>query len=238
MLDISSDIPLYKQLSKILYEKIAKGEWKYNEKIPTETELCELYGISRMTVRQAIEDLKNKGYICKKQGLGTFVTHPKVGQEILSFRFYDNDMNETKQVKKIINFDVIQAHEKVARQLELSGSDQVFRIERIFYNDDIPTVVPISYIPYKECPGLTREMVQENGLYNSLGSFGRRPDRANRLFEAVVAKGRPQELMVTPKNTAGFHVERISWSQDTRIEFCESYMRGDMIQFFSEIQNL
>ena len=53
MLDISSDIPLYKQLSKILYEKIAKGEWKYNEKIPTETELCELYGISRMTVRQA-----------------------------------------------------------------------------------------------------------------------------------------------------------------------------------------
>ena len=107
-----------------------------------------------------------------------------------------------------------------------------------FFNSMVGVTLQNSDYEYYSYKTVQIPNVQENGLYNSLGSFGRRPDRANRLFEAVVVKGRPQELMGTPKNTAGFHVERISWSQDTRIEFCESYMRGDMIQFFSEIQNL
>lgn len=237
MLDISSDSPLYKQLSKILLKKITDGEWKYNEKIPTEVELCSQYGISRMTVRQAIDDLKNKGYIAKKQGLGTFVTHPKMGQEILSFRFYDNDLGETKQVKKVIGFKVEEADLKIAERLALKEGDNVIKIERIFYNDDIPTVASTTYIPYRECPGLTEQKVQKEGLYNSMGSYGKRPDKANRVFEAVILKGAVKEMLGTPKNTAGFHIERISWSNDTRIEFTDSYMRGDMIQFSSKIQN-
>lgn len=237
MLDISSDIPLYKQLSKILLKKIVDGQWKYNEKIPTETELCEQYGISRMTVRQAIDDLKNKGYICKKQGLGTFVTHPKLGQEILSFRFYDDTMAETKQVKKVIGFEQLKADERIAAKLELKEGSIVIKIDRIFLNDDIPTVAVITYIPCEECPELTKEIVQRNGLYNSLGSYGKRPNEANRVFEAVILKGEISKMLETPKNTPGFHIERISWSNGTRIEYSESYMRGDMIQFSSKIQN-
>ncbi|MEZ3435574.1 MAG: GntR family transcriptional regulator [Lachnospiraceae bacterium] len=231
LLDISKDTPLYKQLSEILYRKIETGEWEYNQKIPTEPELCELYKISRQTVRLAIEDLKNKGYVCKKQGLGTFVTHPKVEEKIFSFRFYDNEENASKQVKEILKFEIIEADGHVGEKLMLKKGSRVFLIHRLFYNDGIPTTVTDSYIPFELCPGLTEKQVREQGLYHTLEGFGLKLDKGTRLFEAVVIDGENRRLLGTAKNTAGFHIQRVTCSKTIPVEFADSYMRGDMMQF-------
>lgn len=231
LLDISKDVPLYKQLSQILYYKIETGEWEYNHKIPTEPELCEMYKISRQTVRLAIEDLKNKGYVCKKQGLGTFVTHPKVEEKIFSFRFYDNEESATKQIKKILKFEIIDADETVREKLMLAEGSKVFFIHRLFYNDGIPTTVTDSYIPLKLCPELQKETVEKRGLYCTLESFGLKLDKASRLFEAVIIDGENRKLLGTAKYTAGFHIQRVTCSKDVPVEFANSYMRGDMMQF-------
>lgn len=231
LLDISKDVPLYKQLSQILYHKIETGEWEYNHKIPTEPELCELYKISRQTVRLAIEDLKNKGYVCKKQGLGTFVTHPKVEEKIFSFRFYDNEESATKQIKKILKFEIIDADEVVREKLMLGEGSKVFFIHRLFYNDGIPTTVTDSYIPFELCPVLQEEAVKKDGLYCTLEKFGLKLDKASRVFEAVIIDGENRNLLGTAKYTAGFHIQRVTCSKDIPVEFADSYMRGDMMQF-------
>lgn len=231
LLDISKDTPLYKQLSQILYHKIETGEWEYNHKIPTEPELCEMYQISRQTVRLAIEDLKNKGYVLKKQGRGTFVTHPKVEEQIFSFRFYDNDETATKQVKKILSFEKISADEQVRDVLKLKEGNEVFLVHRLFYNDGIPTTVNDSYIPVDLCPNLNKEAIQKNGLYRTLENSGLALDKASRLFEAVIIDGEVRELLGTPKNMAGFHIRRVTCAGETPVEFADSYMRGDMMQF-------
>ncbi len=231
LLDISRDMPLYKQLSEILYHKIETGEWKYNYKIPTEPKLCEMYKISRQTVRLAIEDLKNKGYVCKKQGLGTFVTHPKVEEKIFSFRFYDNEESVSKQIKEILQFEIIEADKNVREKLMLKEGSKVFLIHRLFYNDGIPTTVSGSYIPLDVCPELTEAAVKEQGLYHTLEGFGLKLDKAERVFEAVIIDGENRKLLGTAKNTAGFHIQRVTCSGQMPVEFADSYMRGDMMQF-------
>ncbi len=231
LLDMSKDIPLYKQLSQILYHKIESGEWEYNHKIPTEPELCEMYHISRQTVRLAIEDLKNRGYVMKKQGLGTFVTHPKVEEKIFSFRFYDNDESATKQQKKVLTFEIVPADAYVSKKLGIQKGNEVFYIHRLFYNDGIPTTVNNSYIPVRLCPGLKEKYVQEKGLYRTLGESGLVLDKATRLFEAVIIEGEVRELLETSKNTAGFRIQRVSYAGGVPVEFVVSYMRGDMMQF-------
>lgn len=230
-LDMSKDMPLYKQLSQILYQKIKTGEWEYNHKIPTEPELCELYQISRQTVRLAIEDLKNKGYVVKKQGLGTFVTHPKVEEKIFSFRFYDNDESATDKVKKVLSIEIIPANKHISNQLEIEEGSDVFKVHRLFYNDGIPTTVNDSYIPVDLCPELKAEEVQKNGLYCTLEKQGLILNKASRLFEAVIIKGEVKKLLGISKNTAGFHIQRVTRAGDKPVEFADSYMRGDMMQF-------
>jgi len=72
-----SGIPLYQQLKNILKGQILSGVLKPGDRIPPETELCAKYGVSRITVRQAIHSLVEEGFLYRKQGKGTFVTSPK-----------------------------------------------------------------------------------------------------------------------------------------------------------------
>ncbi|HFJ8521870.1 TPA: GntR family transcriptional regulator, partial [Enterococcus faecium] len=82
MLDTNAQLPLYLQLKEILKNKINTGEYPENTKIPAESELIESYEVSRITVRKAVEELVEEGYLLKKQGKGTFVNRHKVFRKI------------------------------------------------------------------------------------------------------------------------------------------------------------
>lgn len=231
MLDYDSGTPLYKQLSSELNLKITSGAWPYNTKIPTETELGKMYSVSRQTVRLAIDDLKNRGLIIKRQGVGTFVSRPKIESEIASFRFYDVDENSTRQHKKIIDFGVVKADSNVAEKLRIGVYSDVFRIERLFFNDDIPTTLAISYIDAAKCLTLTREMVETNGLYNSLGKYGMRPNMARHAMIAQIVPNQLRHYLQLDKNSPVFFRRRVSYKGDFPVEYVESYTRSDIMQF-------
>ena len=78
MLDSNLPVSLQYQLREIMFEKLNSGEWKEGEMIPSEHELCEEYGVSRITVREVLKELVQSGYLKRKQGKGTFVSKPTV----------------------------------------------------------------------------------------------------------------------------------------------------------------
>src|SRR6266446_8799083 len=80
----NSPLPRYYQLKEIMRERIRSGEWKPGDLIPSERELGEKYGISRMTARQAITDLVNEGLFYREQGKGTFVSRHKITQQLIN----------------------------------------------------------------------------------------------------------------------------------------------------------
>lgn len=231
MLDYDSGAPLYKQLSNELNAKITSGTWPYNTKIPTEVELGKMYSVSRQTVRLAIDDLKNRGLVVKKQGVGTFVSRPKIETEIASFRFYDVNKNSTQQHKRMIDFSIVKANNSVAQQLEIPENVNVFRIERLFFNDDIPTTLAISYVDATKCTSLTREMVETNGLYNSLGKYDMRPNIAKHSIVAEIVPNHARLHLQIDKNSPVFFRQRVSYKGDIPIEYVESYTRSDIMQF-------
>ena len=231
MLDYNSGIPLYKQLSNELNMKITSGVWPYNTKIPTEAELGKMYSVSRQTVRLAIDDLKNRGLIIKRQGIGTFVSRPKIESEIASFRFYDVDENSTRQHKQLIDFSVVKADCHVAEKLMIQYSSDVFRIERLFHNDDIPTTLAVSYIDTSKCPTLTRDMVEVNGLYNSLEKYNMRPNIAKHSIVAQIVPNQLRNYLQVEKNSPVFFRRRVSYKGELPVEYVESYTRSDIMQF-------
>ena len=78
MLNQNSTIPLYEQVKEAIKLKIEQKEWKENTRVPSETELMKIYEVSRVTVRNALALLVDEGYLEKKQGIGTFVSKPRI----------------------------------------------------------------------------------------------------------------------------------------------------------------
>src|SRR5919205_4653418 len=93
----SGPLPRYYQLKEIIREGIRSGAWPPGSLIPSERELCERYGISRMTARQSITELVNEGLLYREQGRGTFVGRPKIAQKLLRLTGFTEDMKAREQ---------------------------------------------------------------------------------------------------------------------------------------------
>src|SRR5918994_5276433 len=90
-------LPRYYQLKEVIRERIRSGDWAPGTLIPSERQLCERYGISRMTARQSITDLVNEGLLYREQGKGTYVGRPKIAQQLLRLTGFTEDMKVREQ---------------------------------------------------------------------------------------------------------------------------------------------
>lgn len=238
MVNQKGDRPLYKQLSELLRNKIISGEWESNTKIPTEPELCSEYNLSRTTVRLALDELKNDGFIYRRQGKGTFVSQPKINQRLSSFySFTDEIQKKGYSVQKtIISWKEEAADKALGELLNILPSASIYKIERILYRDKQPFALETSYIPVSLCPGLSQSLVERNGLYNSLEQYGIRPDKALETFEAIILNNRCQKLLKTSKTVPGFLVHRTSHCNDRPVEYCECYVNGELVRYNVELK--
>ncbi|MDR1508325.1 MAG: GntR family transcriptional regulator [Synergistaceae bacterium] len=233
MLDEKSATPLYRQLKDAIQKKIHTGEWAYAAKIPSEDELCRQYGISRMTVRLAVNELARLGYLYRRQGKGTFVSVPKIAQKLTSFYSFSEDITKMGYSVKsdVLEFEISTCPPMVAEKLECGG-DAIYLIKRLRYVNSLPFAVETSYIPHGRIDGLTAESVREFGLYNTIERLcGVKPDRATEVFDAIILDSRSGELLRVRKNTPGYHINRVTSCKGFVFEYCETYARGDILRF-------
>jgi GntR family transcriptional regulator len=234
MLDAKSATPLYKQLKDALQKKIHTGEWAYGAKIPPEDELCRQYGISRMTVRLAVNELAGLGYLYRRQGKGTFVSVPKIAQKLTSFYSFSEDITKMGYSVKsdILEFEVAPCSAYVAEKLNRDDIGDVYVIKRLRYVNSLPFALETSYIPRGTVDGLSAESVRDMGLYNTIERLsGIKPDRAAEVFESIILASPRKELLGVGKNTPGYHIFRITSREGAVFEFCETYARGDILRF-------
>ncbi|HCX50780.1 MAG TPA: GntR family transcriptional regulator [Bacillus sp. (in: Bacteria)] len=142
-------LPLYKQLTDILRKDIEDGKFKKGEKIPTEIELSRLYGVSRITVRTALEELAKENLLIRKQGKGTFVNTDKFSRGINGLQSFTDMCREIgkKAGAKVIKCIIEDANDKDIEVLELEPHSKIIVIERIRYADDIPVALEVSRLP-------------------------------------------------------------------------------------------
>ena len=116
-LDSGNEMPLYQQLKEEIKGKITDNTFPYGSKIPTETELSEIFQVSRITVRRAIQELCQENYLVKKQGKGTFVKHAKVARKIKYLLGFSKSCEANGMVpsRKVIKREIVEYQMKMQK---------------------------------------------------------------------------------------------------------------------------
>lgn len=146
VLHAEASVPLYLQLSDVIRNQIEHGELKQGEKVPSEEQMRELYGVSRVTVRAAIERLVECGLLIKRRGKGTYVAMPAFVETMAGGSFTKSCMqNHVVPRTEVRSSETVPAAEMVARGLAINGKDSVHRICRVRFADDIPVIYEVDY---------------------------------------------------------------------------------------------
>ena len=238
MIDGNAPTALYFQLKGIFIHKILSGEWESNSIIPSERVLCGLYNVSRITVRKALDDLTQSGYLVRKQGKGTYVKTAIIEQKLSRFYSFSEEMKSKgiNEIAEILVFSVERADQIIAEKLGLYEGETLYKIKRRRAAGADAYAIEVSYIPFNICPNLTRDLVLKKGLYNAIKEEGIFPDKANEVFGAINIAEADANLLGVNTGDAGISLMRTTYAQSKIVEYCLSVIRGDRFVYSVELK--
>jgi GntR family transcriptional regulator len=238
-IEFESPIPYYVQLINLLKGQIQQKIWKPGDKIPGEPELCELYGISRSVVRQALQELEDDGLILRRKGKGTFVAYPKIGESLahkLTGFYHDMLERGLRPTTQVLHQRVIPAPEDISNTLEISPGTPVVDIRRLRSVNNEPIQLVTSYLPYALCPQLAEVDLTDRSLYDFLEECGLRITRGRRFIEAVEADEEAARLLHVRRGQAMVMLNSVCYlANGTPVEYYLALHRGDRTRFEVEL---
>lgn len=229
---------LYVKLRKRIEEGIAKGVLTADNPLPPEREIAALTGLSRVTVRKAMQELVDKGAIVQRQGAGSFVVErkPRVEQSLSRLTSFTEDMARRGLTTSAhwLHRGVFMPSPEESVALALSAGDSVARIARMRLADDRPMAIERASLPTDILPN---PLEVETSLYEVLEANGNRPVRALQKISAINLSERDANLLGIETGAAGLRIERTSYVASGRaVEFTRSIYRGDAYDFVAELR--
>jgi GntR family transcriptional regulator len=234
-----TSIPLYAQVMEEIRAWI-RTSLSPGEKLPSETELCDRFRVSRATVRRALTELRYEGYLTSHQGKGTFVARTKIRLPLARLRSFTEDMTRRGLVpgSRVLRQMVCPAPPDSAAHLGLAEGDPVVLIERLRLADGEPMALEEVAIPQELAPGLERVPLEGRSLYAVLEQrYGLILGRAEQSIEAGRPTAEERRLLELPPAVPVLRLERLTFLSDGRpVEFVRSAYRGDRYRFSVELE--
>ncbi|MDO4613789.1 MAG: GntR family transcriptional regulator [Actinomycetaceae bacterium] len=217
-------------LSNLVGTKLSPGE-----KIPSERELCEHFGVSRMTVRQAIDVLVNDGVLIRRQGRGTFVAQQKLDLQ-LRLTSFGQEMRMRGMVPstKLLATDCRPPHPAIAHSLNMAEGEDAFYIRRLRFADLTPMCIEESWTPASLAPGFLHPHAPES-IYGDLQARGYPPTWGEDTIEAVNLSEEEAALLDVEVRTASIVVTRRTFAEETPVNFAVSRFRADRYKLWVPI---
>ena len=230
-------IPIYIQIRDALRAEITGGNLRRGQQLPSENQLAARFRVSRMTIRESIEELVNEGLLYRRHGVGTFVALPRLQREHAKpMGLSADDDNEDIQVE-LLELKVIPATPKVARALDIPAGSHVIRVKTLHYADGVPITVQNAHIPYKLFPGLLNENVGVRHLWTLFEKAGYRVRRAVQRLEAREASKPVAHWVNIQEGAPVLFKESTVYTDDgTPVEFTYCYNRGDLYSLTVELE--
>ena len=230
-LDRSSPVPLYHQFRLVLQRQIEDGAWRPQERLPTEDDFAARYRISKVTVREALKQLSDEGYLRREQGRGTFVSQSRVeqGPRILTSFSQEMTLRGMRASSRVLRQSVIAAGHELATKLDIKPGAPVFSLKRLRLADGKPMGIQTAFVSLSLVPGIDKEDFSKASLYIVLASrYGLKPTRAQEEHFAVKLKAAQAKLLRVEAGAAALAAERLAYKDDGRpLELTASIMRGD-----------
>ncbi|MET8139072.1 GntR family transcriptional regulator [Sphaerisporangium sp. NPDC005288] len=231
-IDPDSPVPKYFQLREILLDLIEGNELTIGAAIPSERELCQRFGLSRMTVRQAVDHLVSEGRLHRVAGKGTFVARPKI-EMALRLTSFSDDMRARGMEPGSRDLDrrVVRASAHLARELGIQPGEAVHFIERLRTADGEPLCIERAHIPVSFAPDLESFDLSGRSLYALLETrHGVVLDAGELTIDGGIADPGDADLLKLPRGGAVLLLQRRSFSGGVCVEFGVSTYRADRYQ--------
>lgn len=226
----ASPIPLYYQVESDIRHRIESAEWRPGAQIPTEAQLCSVYGTSRVTIRQAISKLVTDGLLVRERGRGTFVREPQItvgGRALTSFTEEIAKLG-LKAGSRVLSLMVERCPGDVARRLQIEEGSGVVSVRRLRHSDGYPLAIQTAYLPAGRFPGLETFDLADRSLYATLAEFfDVHATEAEETFEVGPILGNDAHLLGVRPGACGFRVERLTFDVLGPFELALSLLRGD-----------
>ena len=234
----NKETALHSAVKESILTLIKNGEYLPHTKLPTEAAFCQEFGVSRTTVRTALQQLTVEGYVYRVQGRGTFVAENKVKQVLTSTveNFSDQVMMQGKDPStKVLSLTVIEADEFLAGLFDLNIGDPVNKLLRVRYVDNVPLQYEAAFLPWFKTPGLDVAAC-ETSLFRLLDTqFGLAVKTTVEHLELALADETLADILEVEIGSPCFSLETRTYMEDGNIiEYSRTHFRGDRAHFVIE----
>ena len=216
-----------------LIERLGVGE-----AIPSERQLSGDLGVSRLTVRAALDDLVREGFLERRHGAGTFVSEPKIAQE-LTMTSFTEDMRRRGMVpsSKTLELKTVAAGARLGRLLHVSPSERIVVVTRLRYADRETMAIETLHVSEALVPGLTAKDLEQHSFYELLEErFGVVVVGGSQAIEPTVTNEEESAALGVPLHSPAFLFERTTNAADgTIVEYVRSIYRGDRYRLVSDL---
>jgi GntR family transcriptional regulator len=206
--------------------------------IPSERQLSADLGVSRLTVRAALDELSREGYLVRRRGSGTYVQQPKISQE-LTMTSFSEDMRRRGMTpdSRTVSMSTIHAGARLGRFLQVSPSEPIVVIRRLRLADGVPMAIETLHIPEALVPGLTPKAL-EGSFYELMSDrYGIAIASGTQAIEPTVTNEEESAALGVPLHSPAFLFERTSRDErDRTVEFVQSVYRGDRYRIVTELK--
>ncbi|WP_381797553.1 GntR family transcriptional regulator [Streptomyces niveus] len=220
--------PRYQVIYDDLVSRIRSGALAPSARLPSETDLARQYGVSRMTVRQALDLLDSERFVVRRQGSGTFVSgHGDRGRRLNRLRSFAEEIEGTggEPSTRLIHCETTTAPADVTEVLGGTADDTVNRLTRVRLVDGSPAALQDAWIPYSVAPSLCREPLLDGSLYRTLTTrFGVELRHADQSMTATLLTAEQADLLEAEPGGAALVVRRTTYgSRGEVVEFTTSW---------------
>src|SRR5690554_5747722 len=227
-------LPLYVQIRDRLRRDILDGTYQVHERLPSENEMMGVFGVSRITIRQALRDLHNEGLVFSAQGKGTFVSKPKAVQNVQRLEGFGEAMAAQgyEASARVLSIQQLKAPKAVVAALDLQPGEDTIEVKRVRYLNRSPVCIENSYFPMD----IGRRMFGldlSGDIFPMLENlFGIPLGGADISLDAIMADDEAQQYLNLKTGEAILRVERLTHNRDGRpIDFEYLCYRGDSFKY-------
>jgi GntR family transcriptional regulator len=239
MLLKDNGVPLHIQLADLLREQVQRKQFQPNNRLPSERELCDRYGISRITVRKALNTLMQEGLVYTSVGKGTYVAESHLDEELRPLSSFSEDLERRGMTpaSRVLHTEILPADIFWASRFAIPRGAEIILLQRLRLANDLPIAVQTTHLPHQLCPDLLQFDFASRSLYEVLSKeFRLRLTRTETVIEAALAQAgeasllnlkRPAAVLVSEQTTyldtgtvievtkSVFHAERYKLRMNT-----------------------
>lgn len=237
-LDRHSSDSLHSQISNFIQDQISSGEWPSNYRLHAEPDLAKEFGVSRGTLRRAMETLISRGLLRKVQGRGTFVTsaqfEPAIAQKLISL-YEEFETKGSGVTTQVIGKTIVEAPQPIARLLDVPTGHTLLKLTRLRVTPKGPVALLLNYVRVDLAPGLETVDFASTGLFAVLESrYQLRIGSGRRTFAAEGAPENVARELLVPLDFPVQYLEQVTYLTDGRpLEYSDVWINSQLLRVTS-----